>query len=87
MVKTLGASALAAVLAFGTPAPALAVTWHYVAGFSSKAACESRGAAGHNQGNWNLWQCRHPSSRYWDLWADGDCRICLASVDGVRVED
>lgn len=58
-----------------------------MAGFSSNSACVNRGYEGHRQGVWNQWQCRHPSSRYWDLWADDECRICLASVGVARVED
>jgi hypothetical protein len=87
LVKAVGASAIGAVLMFGAPAPAQAAVLHYVAGYASNSECVNHGYNGHVQGVWNVWQCRHPTSRYYELWADDECRICLASVAAVRVEE
>jgi hypothetical protein len=87
LVKAVGASAMGAVLIFGVPAPAQAAVLHYVGGFSSSGACANAGYNGQVRGNWDEWQCRHPTSRYWELWADDHCRICFASGEAVRVED
>jgi len=87
LVKTVGASAIGAVLMFGAPAPAQAAVLHYVTGYATYSECINAGGRGHDQGVWDWWQCRHPTPRYYELWADDQCRICLASVEAVRVED
>ena len=56
-----------------------AAAFRYHSRYSSRSACEARGAAGSAQGVWTAWECRRPSTRFYELWVDDNCRICFAS--------